>query len=533
MADVMTSFYQNMKRLLNKKGQGLVELALILGFCVGIGFLVRDSGLLDAMTDSFNHGVSAFLTDVVGDGGSTPSGNGGAGQQQSNNQQQSNQQQEGEDQQQGGQQQGGQQQGGQQQGGQQQQDNNTNGISGINAGIGISGKNWREENPIDYYNKIDSEDRLSADRKALENLAKHFIGMKQFEVQALMRSAQTADMGYCDDSKMQGTEITLGHVIPNKDKNGTIKGMKFRTNQKGAALKAEYEDDIFCWMQSEENASYDPTYMYLVSDYVVSQDWADKSGGNQQNGIKLRLEYDYSGQFTDPSHAVVIGAHVIIDPRSQHNTLSEAGTSSDYNSMSSAGLDVQVRSDGNGGTDVTYHDTGRFFTADNINDNLYGSYNWYGEGDYRLVQQYIADKAKRIDNSNMQESEFNKGDIVYTTNTEGKITGYYIAFKDGSQKVSSSSVQDYDPNNNTKKLNIFVKFETQIFRYWHENDKTKFIEANQSFEPKYIKTRGTVLTKDNGDMYVYVGDRTSNQNNLPFEGINSDWLLIGNIRQTN
>ena len=518
------------KRLfnLNKKGQGIVELALILAFCVGLGLVVRESGLLAALSDSFNGGVSAFLTDVVGDGGSTPSGNGDAGQQQGNNQQQNNQQQEGENQQQGGQQQGGQQQGGQQQGGQQQQ-----GESSENYGAGIDkhGKNWREVDPGSYYKILGSEDRLDADRKALENLAKHFIGMKQFEVQALMRSAQTADMGYCDDSKMEGTEITLGHVIPNKDKNGKItKGMKFRTNQKGAALKEEYEDDIFCWMQSEENASYDPTYMYLVSDYVVSQDWADKSGNNQQNGIKLRLEYDYSGQFSDPSNAVVIGAHVIIDPKSQHNTLTESGTDSNYNSMSSAGLDVQVRSDGNGGTYTTFHDTGRYFTADNINDG-YGSYNWYGEGDYRLVQQYIADKAKPITNSGMQG--FNKGDIVYTTNSEGTITGYYIAFKDGSQNVSSSSVQEYAPNDNTKKLNIFVKFETRTYRYWHENDKTKFIEANQSFEPKYIKSRGTVLTKDNGDMYVYIGDRTSDKNVIPFEGINNDWLLMGNIRQTN
>ena len=527
MAGIMTKIYQGMKRLLNKKGQGLVEFALILGFCVGIGFIARDSGILDAMADSFNHGVSAFLTDAVGDSGSAVSGN-GSGQQQGNNQQQNDQQQEGENQQQGGQQQGGQQQGGQQQGGQQQQ----GGESSENYGAGIDkhGKNWREVDPGSYYKILGSEDRLDADRKALENLAKHFIGMKQFEVQALMRGAQTADMGYCDNNQMTGTEITLGHVIPNKGKDGKIKGMKFRTNQKGAALKAEYEDDIFCWMQSEEDATYDPTYMYLVSDYVVSQDWADQSGDNQQNGIKLRLEYDYSGQFTDPSNAVVIGAHVIIDPKSQHNTLTESGTDSNYNSMSSAGLDVQVRSDGNGGTYTTFHDTGRYFTADNINDG-YGSYNWYGEGDYRLVQQYIADKAKPITNSGMQG--FNKGDIVYTTNSEGTITGYYIAFKDGSQNVSSSSVQEYAPNDNTKKLNIFVKFETRTYRYWHENDKTKFIEANQSFEPKYIKSRGTVLTKDNGDMYVYIGDRTSDKNVIPFEGINNDWLLVGNIRQTN
>ena len=38
------------------------------------------------------------------------------------------------------------------------------------------------------------------------------------------------------------------------------------------------------------------------------------------------------------------------------------------------------------------------------------------------------------------------------------------------------------------------------------------------------------MTKDNGDMYVYIGDRTSDKNVIPFEGINSDWLLIGNVK---
>ena len=292
MFNIIADYYQNIKRALNKKGQGLVELALILGFCVGIGFLVRDSGLLDAMADSFNHGVSAFLTDVVGDGGSTPSGNGGAGQQQSNNQQQNDQQQEGENQQQGGQQQGGQQQGGQQQQGGESSEN-------YGAGIDKHGKNWREVDPGSYYKILGSEDRLDADRKALENLAKHFIGMKQSEVQALMKDGQTADMGYCDKNgtiNAQGEEITLGHVVPIKTKEGTIQGMTFRTSK--GTLKDSYKEDIFCWMQSEENATYVSTNMYLVSDYVVSQGWADTKGNNQENGIKLRLEYNYSGQYS-------------------------------------------------------------------------------------------------------------------------------------------------------------------------------------------------------------------------------------------
>ena len=200
--------------------------------------------------------------------------------------------------------------------------------------------------------------------------------------------------------------------------------------------------------------------------------------------------------------------------------------------MSSVGLDVQVRSDGNGGTYVTYNNTGRYLDANNIDDKKYGSYNWYGEGDLRLVKQYIADRAKPISNSDLQELEFNQNEIVYTTdNNNNKI--YYIAFKTGSQKVSSSYIKEYDPNNNATKSNIFVKFQTSDVRFWHENDKTKFIDANHSYEPKYIKARGTVLTMDNGDMYVYVGDRTTSKNDFPFEGINSDWLLMGNIRQTN
>ena len=224
----------------------------------------------------------------------------------------------------------------------------------------------------------------------------------------------------------------------------------------------------------------------------------------------------------------------MIDPRSQNNKVLGNGT---YNSESSTGLDVNVRKDANGNPYITVKDTGVPVVTGN--ESGLGSYNWYGEGDFRLVKEYISSLVKTtltITDTAKQDRTFNEGDIIRSEvekkNNNGTTTieiSYYIAIKSGTQKISNTSIPLYDPTKSPN--NIFVKFNTQDFRYWHENDRMDnnnvgYDSASHSFKPKTIKERGTVLTMDNGDVYVYKGDATV----IPYSGINDDWFKIGNIK---
>ena len=160
-----------------------------------------------------------------------------------------------------------------------------------------------------------------------------------------------------------------------------------------------------------DSVVYDPNYNYLVSDYVVSQGWvdADNQGTMQKNGVKLRLEYDYSGQYAPPGgytsagQVKVIGAHVMIDPRSQNNKVLGNGT---YNSESSTGLDVNVRKDANGNPYITVKDTGVPVVTGN--ESGLGSYNWYGEGEVVVLSQDTYDDIVEMINTSSEKLERNE-----------------------------------------------------------------------------------------------------------------------------
>ena len=539
MTDIVKILHQGMKRLFNKKGQGLVEFALILAFCVGIGLAARDAGLLNAMGDSLNNGVFAFLNADVderissgngnnnsGNSGNSDSGNSGNGNSGNSDSGSSDSGNSGNS--------GNGNSGNSNSG---SSDSGDGGNTGGNTGGG-SGWGWDDDRrdvnnaaPITYYDDEASRaDRLAADQEALINIAKHFMGKTQKEVQDLLKG-NTADMGQKDK------EVLLGHLVP--DAQG---GMMFKAD--GALNKAEAQN-IFAWMQGIQdtdsdgtkdsktgaviNEHYDPSHMYLVSDYAVSQDWVKEAGIEagtyQRNGLRMRLEYDYSNH-TDSSddfssdQVRVIGVQLSIDPRSQSNTV--LGQSEKYNSQHSLGLDVQVRLDGKDANGEDKYRITRNNTGVPVNSSASvsgdGMYNWYGEGDYRLVKAYIANQAEIINNEQSETKAFTKGQIIYVP---GK-NSYYIACKDGTQSISNTNVPEYAPNNK----NVLVKFQTDDYRYWHENDKTDFNNNTHSYGPKYIKARGTVLIMDNGDIYVYVGDRTSNSNNIPFQGIDDDWIQI-------
>ena len=509
MSAILTKIKSMMKSLYGQKGQGLTEFVLILAFCAAIGYAAREAGFAEAISSLLGSGEQPeYVTAAIGGSGVRPSSGNIPG------------------------------------GGDEPPDNPPEEHPVYGAGIGYSGHDWGTIVPNNYFEKeyqdehasldggkttIDftteasQADRLAADQKALENLARFFIDKSQGQIAELLNNI--ADMGVSGDN----TEIMLGHIQP---KNGANPGMKLTD---AGQIKVSSEN-IFKWMQNPydpDSVEYNPNYNYLVSDYVVSQGWVSTvgPGSNQKNGLKLRLEYDYSGKFApeggykNASDVKVIGAHVAIDPKSQDNDV--LGQISQYNRKSSAGLDVQVRLNADGSISVTHNNTGVKVTAANATSTGQGMYNWYGEGDYKLVQQYIVSQATIIITNTEKESRtFNKGDILYVPDKNL----CYIAIKDGTQSISVSSIPEYNPSNNNAKNNIFVKFETSVHRYWHENDKTDFDAQNHCYGPKYIKNRGTVLTMDNGDMYVYIGDRTSNSNNLPFEGINDDWMFLGNLK---
>ena len=93
---------------------------------------------------------------------------------------------------------------------------------------------------------------------------------------------------------------------------------------------------------------------------------------------------------------------------------------------------------------------------------------------------------------------------------------------------ASSSDKTLTLNKNSS-LNDFVQIETNTWRYWHENDKPE-VAPNI----KNVKSRGTVFTKDNGDIFVYVGKQPPSAgtpiNITTINESNPDWAKIGNLK---
>ena len=578
MTDIVKILHQGIKRLFNKKGQGLVEFALILAFCVGIGLFARDTGMLDAFSESFNQGILAFLNTDVDE--KTSSGNGSGSSGGSN--------------------------GGETGGG--SSGNNDNGNSGNSGngnsgnggngtgtdtgtstitrtgtgGVGPSNFDWGLIDPKDYYkNDYDSftkessqADRLKADQNALANIALHFIGLTQNKVIALL--GNKADMA---DNK----EITLGHFIPNIENGKFTGGMRFETQSKtfnlengetlkvpSGSLKKAEQQNIFAWMQGYQdtnsdgpkdkngvviNENYDPKRMYLVSDYVVSQDWADNSGSDQQNGLKIKLEYNYSGNdyngtvntsLVNADDVVVVGVHVFIDPMSQSNEMRDTGL---YNSMTSKGLDMQVRKNPDGSLYVTQVDTGKIYKVVKETDNngnviidengqektklqayeqtdantlvVSGgnarTSQWYGNGYNSLVEKYIKNQSTPISG---QYQEFDRGSIL----NQGNV--YYVATRSISGTIDTKT---YNSADKLEKQYGLVKFTSSTGNYWHENgfknvtkdkngvvtDKGTSFENGSFLNRTYTNIRGVPVTLDTGEIYVYVGQ----EKNWEYTGI--------------
>ena len=557
MRKLVTKCKEKWKYLLKQKGQGLTEFVLVLAFCAVIGWIASEVGFMDAIGAVFDSSKRPeTVTAAIGGGSSmttppdppdptdptdptdppTPDPTPTYG-----------------------------------------------------AGIGPSGFDWGVIDPNEYYLKEYSNegaqkdftqaaaqaDRLAADQEALENIGRYFIGKTKEFVTGLMKdSSYTADMG----KDQEGQELHLGHFVQANENDPTsmvfvadrdMKGSGETTvivKKDGKKETKNVNNDIFKWMKNPEDPDsvrYDNDYNYLVSDYVVSQSWADVGGTDQGNGLRLKLEYDYSGKFADnppgyyenPEDVKVIGVQVVIDAKSQNNktlrgneAIVDSAGKMKYNLRGSEGLDVQVRMNDDGEIYVTHFNTAKEVTTANHNNSSLNNNvlkNWYGEGYYKTTIDYIKGAVKYDLTKESGTYDIKRGDIFLAAGNR-----YWIAVKDVdgiTLNKDSCSNNEYNPIK-PKNENCFVKFSgsdnnfstNSLKNYYHENDavysnkEASFDSQEHSFTTKTIEYRGTVMTMDNGDIYVYVGNdkRENGNNNVPFTGIdNINWIQIRGQRE--
>lgn len=391
--------------LLSKKGQGLVEFALILAFCAGIGLAGREAG--------FGKAIDALL---------------GSGERPEYE----------------------------------------------TAAIGSARKiDWGKEvysGESSTFSEANAAERLAWDQKSLENLARYFIGKTKSEIKTqILKNNKSADMGW----GARGEEVLLGHFKPTADKQGTV-FVPVTLNDGDAT-------NIFSWLKGDYdttrgqvNPDYDDQYRYFVSDYSISQGWSDESGKEQEIGVRLTLEYDWS----DPNNLVVIGANIAIDPKSQ---------TSDYADRYSLGLNVQIRSDGT----VTYNNVGRHFDAnvkptDGWSDVGSGLQNWYG--DDARVQQSIIDNAVSVNNL------LERGTVV-TANGN-----YYVS-------LAAGNYSDLSTSGNLVEITD---------KYYHAN--TNYM-ANTTIKP------GDIVIKGAAEAYIYTGNTNKQYKNIS----ESSWLKLSGV----
>jgi len=405
MQKLIVKMKTRLKFLFTQKGQGLVEFALILAFCAGIGIAAREAGFAKALGALFDSGERPEYE---------------------------------------------------------------------TAAIGSARKiDWGKEvysGESSTFSEANAAERLAWDQKSLENLARYFIGKSKNEIKTkILKNGKSADMGWGE----RGEEVLLGHFKPTADKQGTV--------FVPTTLNDGDITNIFSWLKGDYNTTrgqvnpnYDDQYRYFVSDYSISQGWSDKSGKEQEIGVRLTLEYDWS----DPNNLVVIGANIAIDPKSQ---------TSDYADRYSLGLNVQIRSDGT----VTYNNVGRHFDAnvkptDGWSDVGSGLQNWYG--DDARVQESIIENAVSVN------TLLERGTVVTADDK------YYVALATGaySELVASGNLVEITN------------------KYYHANTN---YTANTT-----IKT-GDIVIKGAAEAYIYTGNTNKQYKNIS----ESSWLKLSGV----
>ena len=238
------------------------------------------------------------------------------------------------------------------------------GTSNTLAGLFTEKPDWGHMD-VDKFTSENQEDRLIADQKALENIAKLFLTKTKGEIKnmlnvnnqngSLLATGKTAEdvvtLGWLEKNEQGGTEF----VLQNTETNGNnVKKIYSNLN----ASDAQY---IFNWAQGDysQNSFYsDDTNKFFVSDYPLKNGWTNDSY-ERGNGVRLRVQYgDIPAGGTDNDRPV-IAAKVAIDPGSQKKE--KYGLKN-----ASSGLEVGTKKNGDGTVTV----------KTNINDNLSNNFNF-------------------------------------------------------------------------------------------------------------------------------------------------------------
>ena len=198
-------------------------------------------------------------------------------------------------------------------------------VAKVVAGESTAPTDWAHAKK-DTFNESNSAERLASDQKALENLAKSFLGKKKSEVKSLIKEHRGANdepvyLGYFSLNESEGTSFTADQLADNK-----------------AGL-------IYNWMTGDTTTTpnYDSTSKYLVSDYVMNNEYQANAGNQAVGRVGFIVEYTGTN-----ANDTVKSVKVAVDPENR-NTVS--------NGYSSAGLEVLVKKDGDS-TKTYYTNTG-------------------------------------------------------------------------------------------------------------------------------------------------------------------------------
>lgn len=225
----------------------------------------------------------------------------------------------------------------------------------ILAGLFKDTPDWGHMDVDRDFNSGNQAERLAADQKTLENIAKFFLNKTKGEIIGMLNidNKTGAVKGEGEGVSADGSVITLGWFVKN-DKGGTDFVLT-NTESNGKTpiwsyLNPDQGQYMYNWMQGDygQNGGYkdvqDDTNKYLVSDYPLKNGWTHDDY-ERGNGVRIILQYEKKGKGQQESDRKVIAAKIAIDPGSQQTT--KYGLTN-----ASSGLEVGVKNDGTVKTNI-------------------------------------------------------------------------------------------------------------------------------------------------------------------------------------
>ena len=237
MNGILLIIRKNLKQLLNKKGQDVVEFALILAFCACIGLFSRKVGFARAIEDSLDNGKPALYTAAIG--------------------------------------------------------------MKFNESYMTFFRKWRKADS-DYLNKSEkNEERIVADQKALVKIAETYLGRTESQVLDLMNLFSNSPTGvtppFIKDLKCEnenGTGFSVGVLVPLSYKIDTQTGglwLDANKNQNTVKFLTDNEAEVY-----DKNDTNNPAYHSSTGRKTLVMDrlfYSEDMLNNQNKTVSLRLHY--------------------------------------------------------------------------------------------------------------------------------------------------------------------------------------------------------------------------------------------------